>query len=102
MAGEIGRDRPAVTSDERGSACKNPNVSSPDGLVSRLHLQQSPCVLGRQLEGIFPPAPLAENTAIGIAVMSYNAKTGFGINADYDAIPDPASRSERLRVIKTE
>jgi WS/DGAT C-terminal domain len=49
-----------------------------------------------------PLAPLAKNTAIGIAAMSHNGKMGFGINADYDAIPDPGSRNGRLRIVKTE
>ncbi len=44
--------------------------------------------LGRELEGIFPMVPLAENTALGIAVMSYNGQMNFGLNADYDALSD--------------
>ena len=29
-------------------------------------------ILGRELEAMFPMVPLAENTALGIAIMSYN------------------------------
>ncbi len=45
-------------------------------------------VLGRELECMFPLVPLAENTAVGIAVMSYNGQMSFGLNGDYDAMPD--------------
>ncbi len=43
-------------------------------------------VLGRELESMYPMVPLAENTALGIAVMSYNGQMNFGLNADYDAL----------------
>ncbi len=45
-------------------------------------------VLGRELESLFPLVPLAENTALGIAVVSYNGQMNFGLNADYDALAD--------------
>jgi WS/DGAT/MGAT family acyltransferase len=45
-------------------------------------------VLGRELEAIYPMVPLAENTALGIALMSYNGRIFFGLAADYDALPD--------------
>jgi hypothetical protein len=32
--------------------------------------------------------PLARRQALGIAVMSYNGHLGFGLLADYDALPD--------------
>ncbi len=32
--------------------------------------------------------PLAENTALGIAIMSYNGQLNFGLTADYDALAD--------------
>ena len=50
--------------------------------------------------------PLAENTALGIAIMSYNGQLNFGLVADYDALADlealadelpPRSRSSRPR-----
>jgi hypothetical protein len=53
--------------------------------------------LGRELEGIFPMVPLAENTALGIAVMSYNGQMNFGLNADYDALSDVEVLAEELR-----
>ncbi len=45
-------------------------------------------MLGRQLEAIYPMVPLANNTALGIAIMSYNGQLNFGLAADYDALPD--------------
>jgi diacylglycerol O-acyltransferase len=32
--------------------------------------------------------PLAQRQALGIAIMSYNGRLGFGLLADFDALPD--------------
>jgi hypothetical protein len=48
-------------------------------------------MLGRELQEIFPMVPLAENTALGIAIMSYNGQLNFGLTADYDALADVAA-----------
>jgi diacylglycerol O-acyltransferase len=45
-------------------------------------------VLGRELEHLYPMVPLAENTALGIAIMSYNGQLNFGLTGDYDALSD--------------
>ena len=45
-------------------------------------------VLGRQLEDVFPLAPLAQRQALCIAIMSYNGKLNFGLLGDYDAMGD--------------
>lgn len=37
---------------------------------------------------LYPVVPLAHRLALGIAVMSYNGRLGFGLLADYDAIPE--------------
>jgi diacylglycerol O-acyltransferase / wax synthase len=44
-------------------------------------------LLGRELERLYPVVPLAARQALGIAVMSYNGHLGFGLLADYDALP---------------
>jgi hypothetical protein len=44
-------------------------------------------LLGSQLLDIFPMVPLAENQALGIAVMSYDGRLDFGLNGDWDAMP---------------
>jgi WS/DGAT/MGAT family acyltransferase len=45
-------------------------------------------LLGRPLLGLYPVVPLALNQALGIAIMSYNGRLGFGLLADFDALPD--------------
>jgi diacylglycerol O-acyltransferase / wax synthase len=45
-------------------------------------------LLGRRLLAVYPLVPLAANTALGIAVLSYDGRLNFGLNADYDALPD--------------
>jgi WS/DGAT/MGAT family acyltransferase len=45
-------------------------------------------MLGRQLQAMYPMVPLAENQALGIAIMSYDGQLNFGLNADFDALPD--------------
>lgn len=45
-------------------------------------------LLGRRLLNIYPVVPLSANTALGIAIMSYDGRLGFGLLADYDALPD--------------
>ncbi len=53
-------------------------------------------VRGRQLERIYPMVPLAENTALGIAIMSYNGQLNFGLTADYDALGDVETLATEL------
>lgn len=45
-------------------------------------------VLGRRMQAIYPMVPLAQNQALGIAIMSYDGRISFGLNADFDALPD--------------
>jgi diacylglycerol O-acyltransferase / wax synthase len=45
-------------------------------------------LLGRPLRGLYPVVPLALNQALGIAIMSYYGRLGFGLLADFDALPD--------------
>jgi diacylglycerol O-acyltransferase / wax synthase len=45
-------------------------------------------LLGREMLAIYPVVPLAHNQALGIAIMSYNGRLGYGLLADYDALPD--------------
>ncbi len=54
-------------------------------------------VLGRQLDALFPMVPLAENTALGIALISYNGQLNFGLTADYDALADVETLAEEIR-----
>jgi diacylglycerol O-acyltransferase / wax synthase len=54
-------------------------------------------VQGRELQALFPMVPLAENTALGIAIMSYNGQLNFGLSADYDAVADLEALADDLR-----
>ncbi|MHB8658979.1 MAG: WS/DGAT/MGAT family O-acyltransferase [Solirubrobacteraceae bacterium] len=54
-------------------------------------------VLGRELEAIHPMVPLAENTALGVALMSYNGQLNFGLVGDYDALADLETLADELR-----
>jgi diacylglycerol O-acyltransferase len=54
-------------------------------------------LLGRELESIYPMVPLAENTALGIAILSYNGQLNFGLVADYDALADVEVLADELR-----
>ena len=54
-------------------------------------------VQGRQLQALYPMVPLAENTTLGIAIMSYNGQLNFGLSADYDALADLEILAEHLR-----
>jgi diacylglycerol O-acyltransferase / wax synthase len=45
-------------------------------------------LLGRRLKALYPVVPLAHRQALGIAVMSYDGHLGFGLLADYDALPE--------------
>jgi diacylglycerol O-acyltransferase / wax synthase len=54
-------------------------------------------MLGRKLEAMYPMVPLAENQALGIAIMSYNGQLNFGLNADYDALSDLEALADELR-----
>jgi diacylglycerol O-acyltransferase / wax synthase len=45
-------------------------------------------LLGRRMRAIYPMVPLAQNQALGIAVMSYDGHLDFGLNADFDVLTD--------------
>jgi WS/DGAT/MGAT family acyltransferase len=54
-------------------------------------------LLGDELVALYPVVPLARKQALGIAVMSYNGRLGFGLLADYDALPELESLADDLR-----
>lgn len=45
-------------------------------------------MMGRKLEAFYPKVPLVLNTALGIAIMSYDGRLYFGLLGDYDALDD--------------
>jgi diacylglycerol O-acyltransferase / wax synthase len=54
-------------------------------------------LLGRELGAVYPMVPLAENTALGIAILSYNGQLNFGLTTDYDALADVEVLADELR-----
>jgi diacylglycerol O-acyltransferase / wax synthase len=54
-------------------------------------------LLGRRLRVLYPVVPLARRQALGIAVMSYDGHLGFGLLADYDALPELEGLARDLR-----
>ena len=54
-------------------------------------------MLGRRLEAFYPKVPLVLNTALGIAIMSYDGRIFFGLLGDYDALADLDALAERPR-----
>ena len=54
-------------------------------------------MLGRRMLRIYPQVPLAGNTALGIAIMSYDGAISFGLLADFDAVPDLDDLAAALR-----
>ena len=50
-------------------------------------------LLGRRMDAVYPMVPLAANQALGVAIMSYDGKMNFGLNADFDVVPDSSSWS---------
>ena len=53
-------------------------------------------LLGRPMAGLYPVVPLALRQALGIAIMSYHGRLGFGLMGDYDAMPDLESLATDL------
>jgi diacylglycerol O-acyltransferase len=45
-------------------------------------------VLGREVTGVYPVGFLARRHALGIAIVSYNGRVGFGILSDRASMPD--------------
>jgi WS/DGAT/MGAT family acyltransferase len=54
-------------------------------------------LMGQELESIFPMVPLVKNTALGIAILSYNGQLNFGLSGDYDALADIDVLADELR-----
>jgi hypothetical protein len=54
-------------------------------------------LLGRRLHALYPVVPITGRQALGIAVMSYDGRLGFGLLADYDALADIDVLATELR-----
>jgi len=45
-------------------------------------------LLGAKMLEVYPHVPLVDQLGLGVALLSYNGKLGWGFNADYDLVPD--------------
>ncbi len=45
-------------------------------------------LLGAELQGIYPQAPLIDNLGLVVGLLSYNGRVCWGFNADQDRVPD--------------
>jgi WS/DGAT/MGAT family acyltransferase len=45
-------------------------------------------LLGARMLEAYPHVPLADRLGLGIALLSYDGRIGWGFNADYDTVPD--------------
>jgi WS/DGAT/MGAT family acyltransferase len=59
--------------------------------------QQPLYLLGRRLRALYPVLPLAGRQALGVAVLSYDGRLGFGLLGDYDVLADLDDLAEFLR-----
>ena len=50
--------------------------------------QQPLYAFGARMEAIYPLVPLAADHTVGVAVLSYDGRVFFGLNADRHAVPD--------------
>ena len=54
-------------------------------------------LLGHEMIDFLPMVPLAPGQGLGVAIMSYNARVGFGLTGDWDALPDLDDLASDLR-----
>jgi diacylglycerol O-acyltransferase / wax synthase len=54
-------------------------------------------LLGRRLRAFYPMVPITLNTALGVAILSYDGHLDFGLLGDYDAMPDLHDLADDLR-----
>ncbi len=45
-------------------------------------------LLGARMLEVYPHVPLVDQLGLGVALLSYNGRLGWGFNADYDLVPD--------------
>ncbi|MBJ22691.1 MAG: wax ester/triacylglycerol synthase family O-acyltransferase [bacterium] len=65
-----------------GSAPYNMMVTNVPGPQQALYL------LGARLESLYSQVPIADSTALGVALVSYAGKLCWGFNADFESVPD--------------
>ena len=59
-------------------------------------------LMGREMVDVFPMVPLAQNQALGVAIMSYNGRINFGLVGDYDLMYDLDELTEDFTIALAE
>ena len=54
-------------------------------------------LLGSQLLAQYPAVPLWAGHGLGVALFSYNGELAWGLNADWDVVPDVAAFAENVK-----
>jgi hypothetical protein len=44
--------------------------------------------MGARLQSLYSQVPIADETPLGVALVSYDGKLCWGFNADYELVPD--------------
>ena len=58
-------------------------------IVTNVPGPQFPLYLkGGQMIEAFPCVPIASTASLGVAILSYNGQLSFGLNGDWDIVPD--------------
>jgi len=58
--------------------------------------QQPLYLLGARLESLYSQVPIADTTALGVALVSYAGKLCWGFNADFESVPDLADFADAI------
>jgi diacylglycerol O-acyltransferase / wax synthase len=54
-------------------------------------------MLGRRLSEIYPYVPIASTMRVSVGIFSYLDQVTFGINADFDGVPDVQVLADGIR-----
>jgi WS/DGAT/MGAT family acyltransferase len=54
-------------------------------------------MLGRRMQEMYPYVPIASNMRISIGIFSYLGQITFGVNADFDGVPDVQVLADGIR-----
>lgn len=73
-----------------GSAPYNMMVTNVPGPQQPLYL------LGARLEALYSQVPIADSTALGVALVSYAGNLCWGFNADFERVPDLAAFADAI------
>ncbi len=80
---------PAMLLDLAGRLTTRSRLATFDTVTTNIPGPQIPLyMLGRRMVEIFPFVPIAVGVRTTVGIFSYNGGMTFGINSDYDSVPD--------------